>query len=75
MADQQLLEAETPLQILVLSAISQAAFLTFSNSFLLIRSWVAIVYEVLHDPVGTVFCADVSFHFISLAFSLLSRLC
>lgn len=75
MADQQLLEAETPSQVLVLSVITQAAFLTFSNVFSLIRLCVAIVYEVLHDLVGTVFCADASFHFVSLTFSSLSRLC
>lgn len=75
MADQQLLEAETPSQVLVLSGITQAAFLTFSNGFLLIRSCVAVAYEVLHDPEGTVFYASVSFHFQRLEFSLLSRLC
>lgn len=63
MADQQLLEAETPSQVLVLSGITQAAFLTFSNGFSLIRSCMTIVYEVLHDPAGTVFCADMCFHF------------
>lgn len=67
--DQHLLEAETPLQVLVLSA-----FLTFSNSFLLIRSCVAVAYQVLHDPEETVFCASMSFPFLSLKFLLLSRL-
>lgn len=70
MADQQLLEAETPSQVLVLSGVTPAAFLTFSNGFWLIRSRVAIVYQVLHNLLGTVFYASLSFRKSRIFFAL-----
>lgn len=74
LADQQLLEADTPSQVLVLSGVTQAASLTFSDGFLLIRSRVALRVKC-HTMQHEQFSAGVSFHFVSLAFSLLPRLC
>lgn len=56
LADQQLLEADTPSQVLVLSGVTQAASLTSSDGFLLIRSRVALP----HDAAPTLWCRCVS---------------
>lgn len=74
MASQQLLEAETPLQVLVLSGAAQAAFLTFSNGFSLIRSRWLLYVKCYTIQWKQYFVLVLSFHFVSLAFSSLSRL-